>query len=453
MNNPLSRSTTSHKFHDSARTESTTMPSNGPESIPKPIIPAVPMQPIVKHQNRLGSGFLVVIILMAVLPMFVACNNSTEDNTTDSAEIQEQIPEPPGYFLDHPPSRSYDESLAYEIDKSRQSAITRAVQRVSPSVVSVLVTGVRESHLTNDPFFNFFFNPGFVQEFTNMGSGFIISEDGHVLTNEHVIGRNPSSIQINLSNGKTYNAMLIGRDEYADLALLKIDSEDRFEYLQFGNSDDLIVGEWAIAVGNPFGLFDDGQPSVTVGVISALKRDFRPNPQDPRVYLNMIQTDAAINRGNSGGPLVNSLGEVIGINTFIYTGGTSYGFVGLGFAIPSNTVIRILNMLVESGEVRLGYDAGFEWTAITRGLAFRYNLPTLQGLFVVSVNRDGPAFEAGLLPGDIVLRVGDEPIYSHNHAWALFREYSEGALMKVEILRDGLRYETELTLRKKVLAE
>jgi len=305
--------------------------------------------------------------------------------------------------------------------------------------------------MMQDPFFNFFWNPGVMQEFTSLGSGFIISPTGHVLTNEHVVGRNSINIKVTLSDGRSYDAMLIGRDEYADLALLKINSTDRLPYVEFGNSDDLMVGEWAIAMGNPFGLFEDGQPSVTVGVVSALKRDFRPNPQDPRVYLNMIQTDAAINRGNSGGPLLNSFGEVVGVNTFIYTGGTSSGFVGLSFAIPSNTVIRILNMLAESGEVRLDYDSGFEWTAITRGLAIRYGLPTIQGLYVVSVNRDGPAFESGILPGDIILRVGTEPIYSENHAWALFREYNEGDFMRVELLREGRRYETELNLRKKVI--
>jgi serine protease Do len=305
--------------------------------------------------------------------------------------------------------------------------------------------------MMQDPFFNFFWNPGMVQEYTSLGSGFIVSPEGHVITNEHVIGRNARAIQVTLSDGSSYSAMLVGRDEYADLALLKIDADITFPYTPFGNSDDLMVGEWAIAVGNPFGLFEDGQPSVTVGVISALKRDFRPNPQDPRVYLNMIQTDAAINRGNSGGPLVNSQGEVIGINTFIYTGGTSYGFVGLGFAIPSNTVIRIMNMLVESGVVPLDFDAGFEWTAITRGLAIRYNLPTIQGMFVVSINRDGPAFEAGILPGDIILRIGREAVYSENHAWALFREYSEGDTMQVELLRNGRRYETDITLRKKIV--
>jgi serine protease Do len=372
------------------------------------------------------------------------------DRLPPSPEVEERTSLEDGYFR-KPLPRDYDPSIDNEILYSRQNAITLAVQSVSPAVVSVSVTGVRESTVMQDPFFNFFWNPGVVQEFTSFGSGFVISEDGHVLTNEHVVGRNSRAIQVTLSNGASYEAILIGRDEYADLALLKINADVKFDYAQFGNSDDLMVGEWAIAVGNPFGLFEDGQPSVTVGVISALKRDFRPNPQDPRVYLNMIQTDAAINRGNSGGPLVNSSGEVIGINTFIYTGGTSYGFVGLGFAIPSNTIIRILNMLLESGEVQLDYDAGFEWTAITRGLAIRYGLPTIQGLFVVSVNRDGPAFEAGLLPGDIVLRIGSEPIYSENHGWALFREFSEGDNMRIELLREGRRYETELHLRKKMI--
>jgi serine protease Do len=386
-----------------------------------------------------------IFALLITVLLAASCSSDTSQNTQRAEEEQRNN----GLFP-NPSARVHDENLQNEINSSRQSAITRAVEMASPAVVSINVTGVRRSDIMQDPFFNFFWNQEVMQEYTSLGSGFVISEDGHVITNEHVVGRNSVRIQVAMSNGETYDATLIGRDEYADLALLKIDSEKEFQHVEFGNSDDLMVGEWAIAMGNPFGLFEDGQPSVTVGVISALKRDFRPNPQDPRVYLNMIQTDAAINRGNSGGPLLNSYGEVIGINTFIYTGGTSYGFVGLGFAIPSNTVVRILNMLVESGEVRLEYDSGFEWTPNTRGLAVRYNIPTIQGLFVVSVNRDGPAYEAGILPGDLILRIGEEPIYSENHAWALFREYAEGDTMQVELLREGRRYETEMLLRKKI---
>jgi len=386
-----------------------------------------------------------LILLFLISTILVSCADNAAQNEQSEADRRDRN----GLFSS-PSARVYEEDLQNEINSSRQSAITRAVEMASPAVVSINVTGVRRSDIMQDPFFNFFWNQEVMQEYTSLGSGFIISEDGHVLTNEHVIGRNSVRIQVALSTGETYDASLIGRDEYADLALLKIDSDKEFPHVDFGNSDDLMVGEWAIAMGNPFGLFEDGQPSVTVGVISALKRDFRPNPQDPRVYLNMIQTDAAINRGNSGGPLLNSYGEVIGINTFIYTGGTSYGFVGLGFAIPSNTVVRILNMLVESGEVLLEFDSGFEWTPNTRGLAMRYNIPTIQGLFVVSVNRDGPAYEAGILPGDLILRIGEEPIYSENHAWALFREYAEGDTMQVELLREGRRYETEMLLRRKI---
>ena len=396
-----------------------------------------------KEQFYRKSRFFLLVLGIGVVVS--SCNQSVSQEPTTKAKKEIDG------LIATPPSRGEDFDMDSEVTASRQSAITRAVQQVNPAVVSISVTGVRRSDIMQDPFFNYFFNPGIMQEYTSLGSGFIISPEGHVLTNEHVVGRSSVNIQVGLSNGETYEATLIGRDEYADLALLKIQSDEPFDHVTFGNSDELMVGEWAIAMGNPFGLFEDGQPSVTVGVISAVKRDFRPNPQDPRVYLNMIQTDAAINRGNSGGPLLNSYGEVIGINTFIYTGGTSNGFVGLGFAIPSNTVIRILNMLVESGEVQLDFDSGFEWTAINRGLAVRYNLPTIQGLFVVSVNRDGPAFEAGILPGDIILRVGFEPIYSENHAWALFREYSEGDTMRVELIRDGRRYETDMTLRKKVV--
>ncbi|TYP93924.1 serine protease Do [Fodinibius salinus] len=338
------------------------------------------------------------------------------------------------------------------ISNSRHNAITKAVQEVSPAVVSITVTEVVEGgrRLKFNNYYNRFFSVPVEREVSSMGSGFIISKDGLVVTNQHVANQNAKKVVVSLTNGSQYKAKVLGSDELADLSLLKIQADTTFTAAEFGNSDSVVVGEWSLAVGNPFGLFKASQPSVTVGVVSARNRDFRPDPKEPRVYLNMIQTDAAINRGNSGGPLVNSQGKVIGVNTFIFTGGTSGGNVGLGFAIPSNRVQKIIKQLSSTGEVQLGYDAGFETKQMTYNIAARYDLPAVMGLLVESVNRDGPAFEAGIVPGDIILRIGNERIQSKMHAQALLREYSEGDSMRVELVRNSKRYETKMMLRRKI---
>lgn len=339
-----------------------------------------------------------------------------------------------------------------QIGTSRQTAITRAVQNVSAAVVSITVTEMVQGgrRLAFDEYYNRFFSVPIEREVSSIGSGFIISKDGLVVTNQHVANENAKKVVVSLPAGSQYEAEVLGADELADLALLKIKADREFPNVEFGNSDSVLVGEWSLAVGNPFGLFESAKPSVTVGVVSALNRDFRPNPNEPRVYMDMIQTDAAINRGNSGGPLVDSDGKVIGVNTFIYTGGTSSGFVGLGFAIPSNRVQKIIEQLASSGEVQLSYDPGFNTTEMTYQLAAKYNLPAIRGLLVKSVNRDGPAFEAGIIPGDIILKIGNESVQSKMHAQALLREYQEGDSMRVELLRDQKRYETKMMLRKKV---
>lgn len=338
-----------------------------------------------------------------------------------------------------------------DISQSRRTAITNAVEKVSPAVVSITVTEVvtRRGQAFSE-YYNRFFSVPMEREVSSMGSGFIISKEGLVVTNQHVAGENAKKVVISLPEGSQYEAEVLGSDELADLTLLKMDADREFPAVEFGNSDSVIVGEWSLAVGNPFGLFKSARPSVTVGVVSAKNRDFRPNPNEPRVYMDMIQTDAAINRGNSGGPLVDSEGNVIGVNTFIFTGGTSGGFVGLGFAIPSNRVQKIISQLERSGGVQLSFDPGFSTAEMTYQIAARYNLPAVTGLLVQSVNRDGPAFEAGIVPGDIILRIGDERIQSQMHAQALMREFSEGDSMLVELWRRGDRYETELYLRKKV---
>ena len=345
-------------------------------------------------------------------------------------------------------------SVVPGIELSRSNAITRTVETASTAVVSIMATEtVRRFESPHDEFFRYFFGGQLPRENTNMGSGFIISEDGLVVTNQHVVGKNPTEIMVSTTEGEAFGATLIGIDELTDIALLRIESEQTFPYVELSDSDDVIVGEWAIALGNPFGLFEDGKPTVTVGVISAKNRDFNPDPNNPRVYIDMIQTDAAINRGNSGGPLLNSLGHVIGMNTFIYTGGTSAGFVGLSFAIPSNRIERIISQLLTSGVVMLDYDPGMEFTSMTEQLVYRYRLPYVQGLLVTSVNRSGPAFEGGIMPGDVIVRIGEERVVSEMHAWALLREFDVGDSMSVELLRDGDLYQTGMHLRQKRLSK
>lgn len=398
-------------------------------------------------------------LLFLVLVFLSACsaqqdnseNGATADSFFSAADVEdESIRQKEEMDTDH----IYTEQLSSSIGNSRSNAITHAVETASPAIVSITATEVFERRQSpQDQFFRHFFGFELPRENTNIGSGFIISEDGLVVTNQHVVGSNPNEIMISMTTGNSYEAKLIGSDEFSDLALLKIESDHIFPFLEFSDSDDVIVGEWSIALGNPFGLFDDGNPTVTVGVVSAKNRDFRPNPNNPRVYIDMIQTDAAINRGNSGGPLLNSAGEVIGVNTFIFTGGTSSGFIGLGFAIPSNRVQKITSQLLSSGTVNLDYDPGMEFTSMTEQLVYRYNLPYVQGLLVTSVNKDGPAFECGVIPGDVILKIGDERVVSEMHAWALLREYENGDSMPLEIIRNNSRYKTKMKLRNKIKAE
>lgn len=347
-----------------------------------------------------------------------------------------------------------DDTPVQSADDSRKNAITNAVEKASPAIVSITVTELQKGYSREfDPFFFRYFDVPIRREVQSVGSGFIISPEGMIVTNEHVASKNSKTIMVALSDGNTYEAELLGSDELADLSLLQIKAEDHppFPYVKFADSQDIMVGEWTLAMGNPFGLFADGQPSVTVGVVSATERDFRPDPKDPRVYIDMIQTDAAINSGNSGGPLINSNGEVMGVNTFIYTGGTSAGFVGLGFAIPSNRVQKIISQLKESGTVSLEYDPGMKFVPVTRQLIMQYpDIPRVLGMFITEVNKSGPAYECGIMPGDVIVQIGEERVTSEMHAWALMREYEEGEKMELHLVRENKQYKTSMTLRKRV---
>lgn len=336
----------------------------------------------------------------------------------------------------------------------RENIITRTVAKISPSIVGINVTEVRQ---VNNPFFNPFFNDPFFQQFfgdqsysqevKGLGSGFLISADGYILTNDHVAG-NAKKITVTLTDGRHFDAKVIGTDKVSDVCLIKIE-ENKLPFLKLGNSSDIIIGEWSIALGNPFGLFDvNDKPTVTVGVISATNMNLEP--VEDRFYLNMIQTDAAINGGNSGGPLVNSLGDVIGMNTIIYSTGSGRGSIGLGFAIPINKVKRIVDELKVKGEIDRNFYTGLGVQDIDEKIAAYFKLPNARGVIVNSVMKNSPAEKAGFKNGDVILSLGEFKISNRNTLLGALQEYRTGQTVNFLVLRDekNVKLEMELERRK-----
>ncbi len=336
-----------------------------------------------------------------------------------------------------------------DIDKSRRNAITRTVTKISPAVVGINVTEIRayrDPIWGDDPFLRYFFGDGGArkQRVQGLGSGFIISKDGYILTNDHVAG-NASKIVVTLTNGEKYDAKIIGTDVVSDIALLKIDGND-FPYVTLGNSDDVIIGEWSIAFGNPFGLFDiNDKPTVTVGVISNVGLNLRSEDQR-RVYRNMIQTDAAINSGNSGGPLVNALGEVIGINTIIYT--PNQGSIGLGFAIPINKVKDLLDELKISGKIDRSFWTGLEVQSINPGIAKYYGLSKSEGVIITDVAKKSPGQKAGLQVGDIIFEINGSKVTNDESVFDLIKDAKSGDILKLKVQRDQKTLDVDLKLEK-----
>jgi serine protease Do len=304
-----------------------------------------------------------------------------------------------------------------EITSSRQNAIVQAAQKVGPAVVSISVVQVRT--VREQPFFSpfgdqffdefwgGFFRPReYKQKVYSVGSGFVINPDGYILTNAHVVA-GADQLKVTLTTGDEYEGKVVGLDEVSDLAVVKIEAKN-LPSVVLGNSADLIIGEWAIAVGNPFGyLLDDPNPTVTVGVISAVNRDIKRERGQVQIYRKMIQTDAAINPGNSGGPLVNASGEVIGINTFIFT--TSRGSEGIGFAIPVNRAKAILSDLIKHGAITPTW-IGVKVQEVNPMLAQSMDLKKTEGVIVSDVDGESPAEKAGLKRKDVIMKVDDQKI-------------------------------------------
>jgi len=328
-----------------------------------------------------------------------------------------------------------------KINRERQTSITEAIAKVSPAVVGVNVTQIRRyrAHpFFNDPLFNMFFGDTYQQKVQNLGSGFIVSEDGYVLTNSHVV-EGATEIVITTPGGEQHAGELVGIDNVSDLALVKIQGND-FPSVTFGNSDDIVIGEWVVALGNPFGLFDVSyQPTATAGIISGTHMDFGEQSKGQR-YQDMIQTDASINTGNSGGPLVNANGDVIGINTFIFTGGGySQGSIGIGFAIPINRAKQIMADLKEHGRIDWSFDTGLKIQEVDQHISSALNLPVNDGLIVTGVENGSPAAKAGIKVGDIITEAAGEPIRSERDIFdAIQNNYLHaGDVLNLKVWRDG----------------
>ncbi len=347
------------------------------------------------------------------------------------------------------------------ISNSRQNAITNAVAKCSPAIVGINVTEVRQvayrESIFDDPFFRRFFGETETRkrvreyEVQGLGSGFLISSDGYILTNHHVAG-NASKVVVTLTNGEKYDAEIIGSDMVSDVALLKIYGKN-FPFIKLGNSDDVIIGEWAIAFGNPFGLFDmNSKPTVTVGVVSNKDVDFLHQDQPyNRVYKRMIQTDAAISSGNSGGPLINSLGEVIGMNTVIYStsqGRQGAGSIGIGFSIPINRVKKIVDRIKQDKQINRDFYTGMEIKEMDEQLARYIGTDKKDGVVVYGFQRDSPAEQAGFKLGDIILEIEGYKINRIDDYFVVVSDGEVGQSLKFKLLRDGKEITRDLVLKQ-----
>jgi serine protease Do len=298
-------------------------------------------------------------------------------------------------------ARTADSVKAASLPASRRTAITQAVATVSPSVVTVQTEVVQR--VQPDPLDAFFGGRPGTQTSAGLGTGFIIRADGVIVTNAHVIA-GATNISVMLRDGTTYPAQAIGTDETNDLAVLKVDAKD-LPVAPLGDSDSLVVGEWAIAIGNPYGfMLGNSEPSVTAGVISGVGRNLVARGEGPSAYFDMIQTDASINPGNSGGPLVNADGQVIGVNSSIYS--TSGGSIGVGFAIPIDRARRVAEDLLSHGRVRrpwIGVQLEQPRTQNPRDLIAR-------GALVAAVTPSSPAEKAGIRVGDVIVKLRSRAI-------------------------------------------
>lgn len=368
------------------------------------------------------------------------CSNREEGDGPGEAQAREPVSTPvetasvnlPGPQPSPVEEGESAEAPGQEIAQSRTTALVRASERVAPAVVSVNVLRGQQAR-ARSIWDEMFLGPLTSRPSASFGSGIIIGADGHILTNDHVV-RGAQEIRVTLPDGRDFEAQLLGSDPMTDVAILGVGTQG-LPVAPIGTSAGLLIGEWAVAIGNPFAyLLSNPEPTVTAGVISAVGRHIIPTSQDDGFYLGMIQTDASINPGNSGGPLVNGLGEVIGVNTSIFS--RSGGSEGLGFAIPIDRALRVAADLIQFGEVQRAW-TGVEVAAVE---ADRWGRRT--GVQVASVAPGSPADQAGLEQGDRLVQANGTPLGTPLDFEAVLLDAKAGD--GVEIYLEGIRRSVRL---------
>jgi Do/DeqQ family serine protease len=312
--------------------------------------------------------------------------------------------------------------------------LTAVAQKAIGSVTNISsqqIVRTSNSPFANDPFFRFF---GFDDEFgyrerrqQSLGSGVVVSNDGYVLTNNHVIGDGRAEVSVTMPDKRELRARIVGVDEATDLAVLKV-SATNLPTMPWGDSSKLKVAEWVLAIGNPFQL----NQTVTLGIVSATGRRLEGRLAS---YEDFIQTDAAINPGNSGGALINARGELIGINTAIFS--ESGGYMGIGFAVPSNLARHVMDDLIKYGEVQRGTISGITLQPLTTRLAEQLGAPNTHGLVVVEIQRASEAYTAGLRPGDVIVSFDGTSIEDGAQFFRMLSDARIGSTVTLGLLRDG----------------
>jgi serine protease Do len=329
-----------------------------------------------------------------------------------------------------------------EMLAAKPFSFAAVARRATPSVVNVFTTHhVKVAPFgpplgSGDPFDDFFrqFFPGMPREMEqrSLGSGVIIDSDGFIVTNHHVVA-NADEIQVKLSDTRSFPAELVGSDPRTDVALIRVSGRN-LPLAQLGNSDDLGVGDWVLAIGNPFGL----EETVTAGIVSAKERVIGAGPFD-----NFIQTDASINPGNSGGPLIDVDGKVVGVNSAIYS--RSGGSIGIGFAIPINLAMRVVDQLRSNRRVVRGW-LGVAMQDVTPELARSFGLPNEEGALISDIYRGGPAHRAGIRRGDVVVGFNGQPVKNSRELARSAAEIPIGNAVKIDVIREGSRRTFEVVV-------